>query len=37
MPFIFTILALIAIALSKGRRAFGAPEALGIPYQRGER
>jgi simple sugar transport system permease protein len=37
MPFIFTILALIAMALSKGRRAFGAPEALGIPYQRGER
>ncbi len=37
MPFVFTIVALIVIALGKGRRAFGAPEALGIPYQRGER
>ena len=37
MPFVFTILALVIIAVGKGRRAFGAPEALGIPYQRGER
>jgi simple sugar transport system permease protein len=37
MPFVFTILALIVIAVGKGRRAFGAPEALGVPYQRGER
>jgi general nucleoside transport system permease protein len=37
MPYVFTVVALIIVALSKGRRAFGAPEALGIPYQRGER
>lgn len=37
MPYLFTVLALIVVALSKGRRAFGAPEALGTPYQRGER
>lgn len=37
MPYVFTVIALIVVALSKGRRAFGAPEALGVPYQRGER
>ena len=37
MPYVFTVVALIVVAFSKGRRAFGAPEALGIPYQRGER
>ncbi|MGL4609621.1 MAG: ABC transporter permease [Trueperaceae bacterium] len=37
MPYVFTVLALIVIALIKGRRTFGAPEALGVPYQRGER
>ncbi len=37
MPYIMTIVALTVIALGQGKRAFGAPEALGIPYQRGER
>ncbi len=37
MPYVFTILALIIVALSKGARAFGAPEALGQAYKRGER
>jgi general nucleoside transport system permease protein len=37
MPYVFTVVALIIVALSKGRRAFGAPEALGVPYQRGDR
>lgn len=37
MPYVFTVVALIMVALSKGRRAFGAPEALGVAYQRGER
>jgi general nucleoside transport system permease protein len=37
MPYVFTIVALIVVAVGKGRRAFGAPDALGVPYQRGER
>ena len=37
MPYIMTIVALTIIALGQGKRAFGAPEALGLPYQRGER
>lgn len=37
MPYLFTIVALVVVALGKGGRAFGAPEALGQPYQRGER
>lgn len=37
MPYVFTILALIVVALGKGGGAFGAPEALGQPYKRGER
>ena len=37
MPYLFTILALILVSISKGRRAFGAPEALGLAYKRGER
>ena len=37
MPYIMTIVALTLIALGQGKRAFGAPEALGIPYRRGER
>ncbi len=37
MPYVFTIVALIIIALGKGGRAFGAPQSLGLPYQRGER
>lgn len=37
MPYIFTIAALVVVALGKGSRAFGAPEALGQPYRRGER
>ena len=37
MPYVFTIVALVFVALGKGGRAFGAPEALGQPYQRGER
>ncbi len=37
MPYVFTIVALIIVALSKGSRAFGAPEALGQAYKRGER
>lgn len=37
MPYLFTILALTLTALRKGGRAFGAPEALGEPYARGER
>ncbi len=36
MPFAFTILAL-ALTTQRGRRRQGAPEALGIPYVRGER
>ena len=37
MPYLFTILALTLTALRKGSRSFGAPEALGEPYARGER
>lgn len=37
MPYIMTIVALTLIALGQGKRAFGAPEALGVPYRRGER
>lgn len=37
MPYVFTIVALIFVSLSKGGRAFGAPEALGRAYRRGER
>jgi simple sugar transport system permease protein len=37
MPYLFTIAALTVIALRQGGRAFGAPDALGIPYRRGER
>lgn len=37
MPYLFTILALALTALQKGPRAFGAPDALGEPYARGER
>jgi simple sugar transport system permease protein len=37
MPYLSTIIALTVIAWIQGKRAFGAPEALGIPYQRGER
>ena len=37
MPYLFTILALSLTALRKGSRSFGAPEALGEPYARGER
>lgn len=37
MPYLFTILALTFTAVRKGRGAFGAPEALGRPYARGER
>lgn len=37
MPYLFTIAALALIALRQGGRAFGAPDALGIPYRRGER
>ena len=37
MPYVFTIVALTVVALGKGGRSFGAPEALGLPYQRGER
>jgi general nucleoside transport system permease protein len=36
-PYVFTVLALVFTALRRGRRAFGAPEALGRPYLRGER
>ena len=37
MPYIMTIVALTVIAWRQGKRAFGAPAALGIPYRRGER
>lgn len=37
MPYLFTILALTLTALRKGGRSFGAPEALGEPYARGQR
>lgn len=37
MPYVFTIVAMVIVALGKGGRAFGAPEALGIPYERGKR
>ncbi len=37
MPYVFTIVALAFTALGRGGRAFGAPEALGVPYERGER
>lgn len=36
MPFVFTIVAL-TLTTQRGRRRQGAPEALGIPYVRGER
>jgi len=37
LPYVFTVLALIFTAWRRGRHAFGAPEALGRPYLRGER
>lgn len=37
MPYAFTIVAMVIVAVSKGGRAFGAPEALGAPYERGRR
>ena len=37
MPYVMTIVALVVIALRRGKRAFGAPAALGLPYRRGER
>ena len=37
LPYVFTILALTVIALSKAGRRSSAPEALGEPYSRGER
>lgn len=37
MPYLFTILALTLTSLRTGGRSFGAPEALGEPYARGER
>jgi simple sugar transport system permease protein len=37
MPYLFTILALTLTALRKGKGAFGAPDALGEPYARGQR
>ena len=37
MPYLFTIVALTVIGLRQGGRGFGAPEALGQPYHRGER
>ncbi len=36
MPYAFTILALVLMAGGKTRRRRGAPEALGLPYARGE-
>ncbi len=37
MPYAFTILALVLMAGGKSRQRRGAPEALGVPYARGER
>jgi ABC-type uncharacterized transport system permease subunit len=37
LPYLFTVFALVLTALGRGRRAFGAPEALGEGYSRGER
>lgn len=37
LPYVFTVLALVFTAWRRGRHAFGAPEALGRPYLRGER
>ncbi len=37
LPYAFTIIALAIIALNKGGRAFSAPEAIGVPYERGKR
>ena len=37
LPYLVTILALTLVAVGRGRRAFGAPESLGLPYWRGER
>ena len=37
MPYVMTIVALTLIGLRQGKRAFGAPAALGLPYRRGER
>lgn len=37
LPYVFTIVALVVTALGRGKRAFGAPEALGQAYSRGER
>lgn len=37
LPFVFTLLVLALTARRAGRRFGGAPEALGIPYVRGER
>lgn len=37
LPYAFTVVALVFTAWRRGRHAFGAPEALGRPYLRGER
>jgi ABC-type uncharacterized transport system permease subunit len=37
LPYVFTVLALVFTAWRRGRHAFGAPDALGRPYLRGER
>lgn len=37
LPYVFTVLALVFTAWRQGRHAFGAPDALGRPYLRGER
>jgi ABC-type uncharacterized transport system permease subunit len=37
LPYLVTVLALTLVALRGGRSAVGAPEALGLPYRRGER
>jgi simple sugar transport system permease protein len=37
MPYLFTIVVLTVTALGRHGRSFGAPEALGEPYTRGER
>ncbi|MEM6430168.1 MAG: ABC transporter permease [Deinococcota bacterium] len=37
MPYVFTIVALVLTALGKGNTRLRAPDALGVPYARGER
>lgn len=37
LPYLVTVLALTLVALRGGQSAVGAPEALGVPYRRGER